>query len=71
MLPAATVLSGMVVMQSEADEDLEDCQPSPGSRCINEYDDDNGAGNLICVPDFNCSASGQVLVEGFPCESTP
>lgn len=47
-------------------EDAGDCQPTPGSRCINEFDDD-GSRRLLCVEDFSCSAAGEVLVEGLLC----
>eukprot|EP00892_Ulva_mutabilis_P005906 jgi/Ulvmu1/3688/UM017_0104.1 len=43
-----------------------DCQETPGSRCLNEIDDD-GTQQLICSGDMSCSASGQVLISGVPC----
>eukprot|EP00892_Ulva_mutabilis_P005911 jgi/Ulvmu1/3692/UM017_0109.1 len=50
----------------EYDGNTFDCQVTPGSRCLNEIDDD-GTQQLICSAGMSCSAAGEVLISGIPC----
>ena len=45
-----------------------DCQSTIGSRCLQAQPSASGAATPFCT-DMSCSDSGQVLVDGAPCDS--